>query len=164
MSDETENVEQVEVTMDDLYAAEIDSEAQTKERMELLLPVGTYVTTPPFDFKLDTDKNGRKQARFFGEIVMGEIKGKLGMRISWERVNKKIMENGVEVDTGKPDNAYKLYLQASKAFASAYGREPKSAADVIPYLRDYPVRLRVIALPDGDSNMVVAISPVRTES
>jgi hypothetical protein len=157
-----ENVE-VEVTMDDLYAAEIDSESQTKERLELLLPVGTYITTPPFSFKLDTDKNGRKQARFFGEIVLGDIKGKIGMRISWVRVNKKVFEGGVEVDTGKPDNAYKLYLQASKAFAAAYGAEPKNAADVVTYLRDYPVRLRVISLPDGDSNMVVAISPVRAE-
>ncbi len=162
MSDETENVE-VEVTMDDLYAAEIDTEAQTKERVELLLPSGTYTTTPPFSFKLDTDKSGRKQARFFGEIIMGEIKGKQGMRVSWERRNKKVLEGGVEVDTGKPDNSYKLYLQASKAFATAYGREPANAADVITYLRDYPVRLRVIALPDGDSNMVVAISPVRAE-
>jgi hypothetical protein len=159
---ETPEVE-VEVTMDDLYAAEIDSEAQTKERMELLLPVGTYVTTPPFEFKLDSDKNGRKQARFFGEVVMGDVKGKLGMRVSWVRKNKVVTQNGVETDTGKPDNSYKLYLQASKAFTAAYGREPINAADVITYLRDYPVRLRIIALPDGDSNMVVAISPVRAE-
>ena len=164
MSEFESGAEAIEVTMDDLYAAEVDNDAQTKERMELLLPVGTYVTTPPFEFKLDTDKSGRKQARFFGKIVMGEVKGNLGMRLSWERRNKKILQDGVEVDTGKPDNSYKLYLQASKAFAAAYGREPKNAADVVTYLRDYPVRLRVIQLPDGDSNMVVSITPVRTES
>ena len=147
-----------ELSLDDLFQENIDEETVRKAEKELLLPVGTYTTVPPFSPTIGKDKTGRPQARFWGTIQLGDVQGKIGFRLSWVRKNAIDYETGAETD--KPDRAYKNYIMAAKAFRAAYGQEPSSVGELVSYLRDFPIRLRVIQTSDGE-NMPVSIAAVR---
>ena len=64
-----------------------------------------------------------------------------------------------------------MWMQAVTAYKVAYGQEPGSKGDVLAYLRDYPIRLRVGQYnvpkeggpePTGEpGNTIYAISAVR---
>lgn len=160
-----------ELTLDELLEQQVAMDQVKQAEKDLLLPAATYTTVPALKLKLTRNDQGRQFARFFGGIVASlesgeEVKGNVGFSISWERANRLDRETGG--DTGKPDNATKLYVQAVAAYKKAYGEAPSTTGDVIKYLRDYPVRVRVIQIgvpternpePDGEAgNMVVAIS------
>jgi hypothetical protein len=159
MSEDTENTEtQPEVSLDDLFSDGVNQDTLEQASKEMLLPVGTYVTIPPFTItKHGKDKNGRKYARFFGTIQLGEKTGKIGLAVSPEYRHPHDAE-GNELEG--PDRSYKNYVMASKAYKAAYGCEPAKEIDVLKYLSEYPVKLRVIQTSNGE-NMVVSISAVR---
>lgn len=151
-----------EFTMDDLNEERVDQEKLKAAERDLALPVGTYTTVPPFNPTTELDKEGRKQVAFWGEVVTveegsgREIRGKTGFRLSWVRVNK-VDEN--KIDTGKPDHKHKLYIQAHRTFCEASGNEAGTPAEVVDFLKNYQVRLRLIRTDDA-KNIVVAITPV----
>ena len=79
-------------------------------------------------------------------------RGKLGFGVSPDVRYK----DGEE----KADFSYRQFLAARKAFIEATGQEPEKDSDVMRYLAEYPVQLRVIRTEDGE-NLVVAIRSVR---
>ena len=97
--------EEAELTLDDLFQSSIDEEETKKAERELLLPVGTYTTVPPFSPTIDKDKEGRPQARLWGTVQLGDVQGKIGFRLSWVRKNAVDYDTGAETD--KPDRSYK---------------------------------------------------------
>lgn len=159
MGDELENQqEEQELTIEDLFQEGIETEKVKEAEKAMLLPVGTYTTVPPFTLnKIGKDKNDRPFARFFGTIQFGDVTGKIGVGLSWVHKFAKDADGNV---TDKPDRSYKNYVMAHKAFRAAYGRDPENVGEILKYISDYPVRLRVIQTSDGE-NMVVSISAVR---
>lgn len=160
MSEEnsSEQVEPAELTLEDLFQESVNEEEVKKAQAEMLLKQGTWTTTPPFTItKIGKDKNNRPFARFFGSITLGEEIGKIGVGMSWVHKFAKDKDGN---ETEKPDRSYKNYVMAHNAYKAAYGQEATSVGDVLKYVQDYPVRLRVIQTSDGE-NMVVAISAVR---
>jgi len=151
-------LEEPELTLDDLFQSTIDEEETKAAERELLLPVGTYTTVPPFSPTVGKDKTGRPQVRLWGTVQLGDVTGKIGFRLSWVRRNAVDFETGAETD--KPDRSYKNYIMAAKAFRAAYGQDPSNVGELITYLRDFPIRLRIIQTSDGE-NMPVTISAVR---
>ena len=165
-----EEPEPAELTLDELFNQGINRDEVKKAERDLLLPAATYTTIPPLQLKLSQNDEGRPFARFFGLIQATvndqEIRTNIGFSLSWERMDRVDRETGES--TGKPDNAYKLFTQAVGAYKKAYGEAAGSHGDVVKYLRDYPIRVRVIQIgvpternpnPDGEpGNMVVAVS------
>ena len=163
-----------QVSMDDVRRVEADS----------LRPVGTYITQGlAMQHEVEGElgyngepnpRKGRSVFRFYGPATLTvadekqslalkapigqEIKGYFTMRISPDRFNW---------DDGSPDTQTKLWAQAVKACSVAYGESPKSVRQVVEYVRDYPVRLRVIQKNTKEDstgaprNDVVALSPVK---
>ena len=152
-----------ELSLDELFHEEVKSDEVKKAQAEMLAPVGTYTTIPPFTMtKLGKDKNGRPFARFFGDAQFGDHKHKFGLGLSWVRKNARVKDEatGELVESDKPDRSFKNYVMATNAYKAAYGEDPGSVGDVLKYLQDYPIRLRIIQTSDGE-NMVVAVSAVR---
>lgn len=156
------------VDLENLWEDQVNDQEVKKMESELLLPAGTYLTVPGAfkkkDF-IDEENGNRRIASFFGSIIMTdpetgkEVKGARGYRISPDRRNKIVEEDGKQVDTGKPDFKSALYVQAVKAYTVAYGEAPNKVVDVFTYLTEFPHRVRVIKTKDN-SNLIVAISAV----
>ena len=154
--------------LENLWEGQVNDQEVKQMESELLLPVGTYITVPGSfgrkDF-IDEESGNRRVASFFGKIILTdpetgkEVVGAKGYRISPDRRNKIIEEEGVKVDTGKPDFKSNLYVQAVKAYTVAYGEAPKKEIDVLTYLTEFPHRVRVIKTKDN-SNLIVSISAV----
>jgi len=148
-----------DVNMDEMWSGEVDQDELTKGQADLLMPKGSYQAVGPrtLTFNEDTDKfSGRPPgsiARIFGEFcwkarekdvaaglakeVGQEIaRGRVGFSVSPKRVNSK--ERGTDKDTGKPDRAFRLWMQANTAYKQAYQQVPSSGAEVLAFLRDYP--------------------------
>src|SRR3990167_1656035 len=111
----------IELTLEDLFSEQVNQEQVEEAARKMLLPVGTYTTEPPFAPTVKKDKNGRLNVRFWGNAVLGDVRGKVGYAIS------HIYKNAVDWETGelteKPDRAYKNYVQAAKAYKIANGQE-----------------------------------------
>ena len=187
-----------EVNLDELWQQGIDTDELAKGAKDLLMPVGTYRSVPPMTLSFNDQEDefsGRKpgsQANVFGEFQMvvrakdlekvhktnpdakvGDVlaRGYLGVRLSPIRVNVKDRETGR--DTGRPDRAYQLWINAVAAFKKAYGREPGSQMEVLRYLTDYEFQARVGQYnvpteknpePEGNpGNNVQSISAVQEE-
>ena len=128
---------------------------------------------------------GRLVFRFFGPAVMTiteknakalklapgvEVYGQFGFGISPERRNA--VKDGV--DQGTPDGASQRWAQAVKAYEVAYKAKPATVGDVVRYLQNYPINIRVIQIgvptdrnpePDGEpGNIVMALSVVREQA
>jgi len=122
------------------------------------LPTGTYTTEiPPSRLSVTKDKNNRLMVSGFWKVTMGDVKGAIGFRFSPERRNK--IDGNTGEDTGKPDTAFKNYTQAFNAYTRVYGEKPTSVGAIATYLRDYPVKFRIVTLSSGE-NWVAAIMPV----
>ena len=149
-----------ELTLEDLFGEQVNQEQVDEAARKMLLPVGTYTTEPPFTPTIRKDKTGRLGVRFWGTVVLGDTKGKIGYALS------SIYKAAVDWETGevteKPDRAYKNYVQAAKAYKIAHGQEASNVGEIVAYLRDYPHRVRIIQTSDGE-NMVVAISAIRPD-
>lgn len=174
----------MDLTMDDLFmvqAVKHDEVRQTEA--DSLRPVGTYTTTRltmvhdvegPVDYHGNPNpRKGRSVFRFYGAAVLTadektapalkvavgtELKGFFTFRISPDRFNW---------DDGSPDTQTKLWAMAVKAYSAAFQQKPSTVRQVVEYLRDYPIRLRVIQKNTKEDakgeprNDVVAISAVR---
>jgi hypothetical protein len=167
-----------DLSMDDLFEKAVDMDDVRRTEADSLRPVGTYVTGPKMSLSAtraddDAKHPGRLNFRFFGPSTMvvdeaaskrlnlavgTEVKGAFGFNISPERHNN---------DKGEPDLTSKLWSQAVRAYEVASKSKPGNYGDVAHFLRDYPVKLRVIQMGtrEGDTgepgNLVVAISAVR---
>lgn len=176
MSDEEvknqeETGEVPEASMDELFEQQVKMDEVKQAEKDMLIPAATYTTVPALQVKKGVSEAGRPYVRFFGpiqaviEATGEEVKANIGFAFSHVRQNR-IDKDGE--DTGKPDNMTKLYTNAVAAYKKAYGENPATVNDVINYIRDYPVRVRVIQVgvptknnpePTGEAgNMVVAIS------
>lgn len=169
--DQGETLEVPEPSMEELFEAQVKMDEVKQAEKDLLLPVATYTTVPALQVKKGVSDNGRPYVRFFGpiqtviEATGEEIKANIGFTFSHVRKNR--LDKDGE-DTGKPDNMTKLYTNAVSAYKKAYSENPSTVNDVINYIRDYPVRVRVIQIgvptknspdPTGEAgNMVVALS------
>jgi len=180
-----------ELNMDELWQGGIDKDELAKAQADLLMPIGTYETVPglTMTFNEEADKfSGRPAgtvAHYFGPVelrvtekdvaknpslTIGDViaKGSQGFNISPIRVNAK---DRTGKDTGRPDRAYRLWMNAVAAYKVAYGAEPSSKLEVLAFVRDYTVRLRIGQYnvptedrpdPDGEpGNSVYAISAVK---
>jgi len=157
MADETENQQQEELSIDDLYSSSLDQEEFEKVRSSTLLKKGTWTTDPPFVPTIKRDKTNRLIVRFWGKVVLGDEKGMIGFRYSPEARNAVNRETGE--DLKKPDRATKNYVMAVKAYEAANGKKLENQGELVAYLRDYPVRLRIDEF--NGENMVMSISAVR---
>jgi hypothetical protein len=180
-----------ELNMDEMWEGGIDQDELKRGAADLLLPVATYTTVPALTLTFNEEPgkfDGRPAgsvARYFGQIERhanekdvekglatkeGEIigRGAIGFGISPLRVNSKDRDGK---DTGRPDRAFRLWMNAVAAYKIAYGAEPQAKSDVLNFVRDYPVRIRVGQYgvptennpePDIDpGNNVLAISAVK---
>ena len=169
--------------MDSLFTQQVDQDQVRKIEADSLKPVGTYTTAGltmvaeregPLDYQGNPNpRKGRPVFRYFGAGVMvvdektaaatkaavgTEVKGFFTVRISPERHSW---------DDGSPDTQSRLWVQAVKAYQVATKDTTPSVGQVVEFLRDYPVRLRVIQKNTGEDakgqprNDVVAISAVK---
>lgn len=181
--------------MDALFEQSVNDADVRQTQMDTILPAGSYVTstlTKQVTRVTETDRfvlekpaaEGRLMIRFFGvaEMTVSEknatptqpagtvIRGAIPFSISPDRAFS--LKDGVS--TGKPDNTTKLYAQAVAAYRQAYkipASQTISLGDVVRYLENYPVMLRVQQFgvptknnpePSGTpGNWVAAISAVR---
>lgn len=170
-------------TMDELFEQAVDMEVVTRTQADALRPSGAYVTIPNLTVQAARqEKTGRLTFRFFGPAEMTVtdksgpklkllpgtvVRGQFGFTTSPERANK--VKAGVV--TEEPDNASKLWAMGVRAFERAYQGKPRTFGDVVRYIQEFPVVLRVIQVgvptesnpePDGEpGNIVMGISPVR---
>lgn len=176
MSEATETVD-----MDALFEQGLDAEQTAKAEADMLIPVGSYRTTPPmmvsvkqFDAKGDEGSDDFLPARTvcnaYGaisnvkavksavqEYEAGERQGRIGFRFSAQPV----------VKNGDYDRTYKNYVALFRAYTVAYGVKPTSLNDLKTYLETYPVDLRVIQIGTQEdatgepANLVVGITAVK---
>jgi len=119
----------------DLFADE-DNPTRIKAAMEsLLIPDGWYQTEVPFGCKETTDREtGRPYANFYGALLQdGESVGRISFRFSPALVEKD----------GKPDWWFQQYVALRKVYVAAMGNAPKSPRDVITFLTDYPIMVKI---------------------
>ena len=178
------------ITLDDLFTQEVDMAAAEDVLRRALAPMGTYQTDPgengPMNVNItafeekDADENvtgkrlmvtvtGRGTAKIKGAVVNAGLRVRLSpdARKSAEYIDGERTGNLTEKD----DSATKLWAQACASYKAHFGEAPKNRGAVVEYLRDYPVRFRLIQTgvpsknfpdPKGEpGNMVVAISSVR---
>jgi len=151
-------VEVEELSIDALFNQGVEEDQVTQGLKDASMPVGSYTTeVPPLKIGVKRDDKGRLFVNAFFKVTMGDTKGAIGYRFSPDR--KDAVNRDTGESTGKPDRAYKNYLQSYNAFTRATGQKPANVGEVAAYIRDYPVKLRIIQLPDGE-NMVVALQPV----
>ena len=158
--------EQVSQELDDLFNITVDAEALKDAETRMALPTGTYVTIPPMVTTRFRSEEGRDTIKLWGKVLGAdesgkEIKGSASFSVGWEPRNGVLFKDGVNTgeDSGKPDAATKNYIQAKRAFKVAYGQEANNPGEVVHFLRDYAVRLR-LANFDG-VNRVLAISALK---
>jgi len=184
-----------ELNMDEMWEQGIDQDELRKGQADLLLPVGTYHTIPALTLQFNDEVgkfDGRpvgSVARYFGqverratdkdvqaaakdgrEIKEGDViaRGAIGFNVSPIRINSKDRDGR---DTGRPDRTYRLWMNSVAAYKIAYGAEPNVKSDVLNFIRDYEVRIRVGQYnvpternpePEGDpGNNVLAVSAVK---
>ena len=184
------------VDMDALFEQSVNQDDVRQTQADALKPYGSYVTLPVLNLQAgrqDVSKSSISPAgnkdrltfRFFGPAQMtvtekntkstklpagSIVKGQFGFNMSPERANK--LKDGS--DTGEPDGASQRWAQAVKAYETAYKAKPATFGDVVRYVQNYPVVIRVIQVgvptdnnpePDGEpGNIVMALSPVRETS
>ena len=176
--------------MDELFQQAVNQDDVRQTQADALKPTGSYITQPVLNLQASRVEmtrgsvsplglKDRLMFRFFGsaEMTVTEkntkaaglpvgsiVKGQFGFGISPERANKI-------AGTGGPDGASQRWAQAVKAYEYAYKAKPATMGDVVRYLQNYPVVIRVIQggipseaypEPDGEpGNVVMALSPVR---
>ena len=174
--------------MDQLFQAAVNEQDVRDIQEGVLKPNGSYTTIPVLNLQASRAKvgefstlargrneDGRVVFRFYGpaQMIVDEksaprvklpvgtiVKGQFGFAVSPDRANK--LKDGV--DSGEPDGASQRWAQAVKAYEVAYKAKPASNGDVVRYLENYPVIIRVIQVgvaternpePDGEPSKCV---------
>ena len=163
--------------IDYLHTQVADAEKEEQVQKDMLLTVGTWITKPDGkDPKVQHGKEDGPDAervfmRFYHQIELPSAngaqpeRGSIGYKLAAGPAHfaHKRDENGVELK--KWDLSTKLYMQAKAALVRAGGTYD-GPVSVATFLRDYPVRLRVIQMEGNEqypepSNLVVSISAVK---
>lgn len=137
--------------MEDLSALQLDHEADERGRKALLVPDGTW-TTVPGNVSTRAFK-GREDNRPFAG-VRAQIVSEDGEKT--DEINFSFSPVIKLNEKGKPDGAYKRYLQIKKIVKEATGEEPATLGSLFSYLEQYPVKVRVGNWQD--TNVIYAIS------
>lgn len=135
----------------DIFDSPLDNEVAKREQKKLLLPDGWYTTEAPTTFTPKVADDGRRVARFFAAITNmknPDVTGKIGFGMSPDLRYKE--------GEDKADFNYQMFLSARKAFIAATGQEPSRESDVIRYIAEYPIQIRIVQTKN-DENMVVAV-------
>jgi len=137
---------------------EVDHKAVKQTTSDSMLPAGGYNTLPEMSLTRKKYDDGRRVANFFGTIVGCENRtegrdGKIRFAISPDRRDKE----GVE--EAKPDIKSRLYAQAVTTYEKVLGSKPATIEDVLTFIRDNPVRLRL--MQGDDDNVVLNIGAMR---
>ena len=169
--------------MDTLFELAVNMDEVRQTQSDALKPAGSYTTIPALSVQkkiLDDGPNaGRPVIRFYGPAALTVVernakrtglpvgtvvKGVFGFGISPTRAGK--IKDGVR--TNEPDLATTLWADAATAFKVAYHREPKVISELVEYVANYPVNIRVIKLEPTDErpdvepgNLVMGLSAVR---
>lgn len=146
--------------MDDLFQIGVDSDKVSEVEKSMLLPVDSYVSTPPLTVTPSLSDDGRRVFRVWGawEGRKTQKVGRFGFAFSPD------VRQGRD---GGPDRLSKNYAMINRAYVTAFGAQPDTIADLKGYLTEYPVIARLIQVgtqPDAQGepgNMVVAVSAVR---
>lgn len=179
--------------MDSLFKTAVNDEDVKQTQADALKPAGSYVTVPVLTYEGKRQKVGERTHlpsgledrlvfRFFGgaQLTVTEkqapilklpagtvVKASFGFTMSPERGNK--IKDGVP--TNEPDGDSSRWADAYRAYEVAYKTKPRSWGDIVRYVQNYPVILRVIQMgvptannPEPDMeprNHVMRIFPVR---
>lgn len=145
-------------SLDDLFEEGVTTQALEEAEQAMMLPEATYTTVPALTLTPRQNDAGRRYGRFYGKVV-GEKDGSVGFNISATFKNK--FKDGQ--DQGTPDLQSRLFTQAVRTYETATGEKYDGSKEarkaVFEFIRDFPVRLRLIR--GTDSPIVVSISPVR---
>ena len=147
------------LNLDDLYNLPQDEEAIKKAQEAILIPAGTYITTPEltvtlsekeaktWTFSEDGEPGDPRQvvvqrqiARFFGPMMDkdgGIVRYSFGF--SWTPVYK---------ENGKPDYYTQRYVEAVNVYKRVMGRAG-SVGEIIMFFRDNPVKVRIVQVGTG---------------
>lgn len=182
-----------EIMLDEAFNEQVDTAAVAKREEEALLPEATYATVPALRCTAQRVKHsafgdpaaggkGRRIVRYFGEVkaqvkkqtpegeVVTEVKGFLGFDISPDAavVSETNQQGQPNRNAGKPDGLTKRWDMAVRAYQTASGAKPQTEAEVITFIRDYSVNIRLgrFAPEDGSEpkNIVYAITAPRPEA
>jgi hypothetical protein len=141
----------------DIFDTPVDHKEAKEAAKSLGLPAGSYRTEPVLAVRGWTNDDGRRMVSFFGAISLGgEVKGKIGFRCSPD-LREKENANG-EL---KPDWHYQKYLDCLRAFKETTGQDAVKATEIVDFIANYPVVLRVTQSEDDGSNFVTKISKAR---
>lgn len=142
--------EALQDTDDLLLNRPVDYEEAKATKKASQLTAGLYQTVPKLDFKVYLETDGAYTVAFFGSVQGDEDAGKIGFRL---RDKVRIKE-----ESGKPDNASKLYAEAVLVYNKAFGAAPRTLKDLVEYIQNYPVSLKIVN--GSDSPIVVNVRPV----
>ena len=171
------------LNMDALFEGAVNMNEVRQTQSDVLKPAGSYVTVPALSVQKkipeDGPNPGRPMIRFYGPATMTVVertakrtglpvgtvvKGAFGFGMSPVRANK--VKDGVR--GAEPDLATTIWAESVTAFKAAYHREPALVSEVVEYVANYPVNIRVIKLEPTDErpdiepgNLVMGLSAVR---
>lgn len=159
-------------SVDDLFGDElIDQESVQRVRVSDQPPAGTYLTDPveyavSVQMRVMTPKNGGPSRQLVGFRGRGEAK--VGDRVYVHRLEFDLSpderfaleyQNGeptgerLDGEDGRPtkyDLATRLWKDAVEAYRATYREAPKTKGQVVEYLKEKPIRVRVYINPKGD--------------
>ena len=148
-----------EVPEKDIFDTAIDNKRAGEEEKKLLPPQGWYTTevgSVTVRAYKDEKHDGRRVASFFGTLINNkdsEITTKQGFRLSPDYVES-------ERNPGQADWNHAMFLKARRAFIESTGTEPEKDGDVIRFMAEYPVQVRLSHTKDAEV-MVVAFRAVK---
>jgi len=141
----------------DIFDKPINHKEAGEARKSLGLPSGQYRTVPVLTVDGKTNDDGRRSARFFGEVAKdGVVKGKIGFGFSPD-LRYKDNDEGEQT----PDWNYKQYLYALRAYKETTGEDAESETQVVQFVANYPVMLTIAQSKDTGESFVTKISKAR---
>jgi hypothetical protein len=121
-------------TEDLLKTTMLDEDEIKRIRKESRLN-GTFVTVPPIKVtKTEVVEPGVVLVKMQADVVNETDKG----RVFFSIINKNVP--GFD---GKPGLKSQLYLAAIETYAKAYGSKPSNMDDLVKYVTEYPITVRV---------------------
>lgn len=174
-----------DVNMDELHDRNLEHAHETQQVLQGELPPSASYTSNPEEFGpmsiTPVQNDGDTRHLFFvtgrgRAIIKGtEVTTRLQFRMSPEYRKAQLRDSdgeltGEESET-KYDLASRLWAQAEAAYKATFGEQPKKVGHVLDYLRDYPVKYRLIQVgvptknrpePTGEpGTIVINISPTK---
>ena len=129
----------------DIFDSPLDNDEANREEKKLLPDAGWWVTEAPLVLTPKVNEEGRKMARYFGTLVNPKTgkSTKLGFGFSPDVRYKDGEETA--------DFSYRLFLSARKAYKDATGVDPATVNDVVRFIEQQPVGVRIIHTPTNEA-------------